>query len=347
MVRIGLVGVGFMGWIHYLAYRKSKQAKLVAFASRDPAKQRGNWRGIKGNFGPPGEEIDVSGMAVYDDLSAMLKDPSIDMVDICLPPHLHVEAVKASLAAGKHVLCEKPLALHAADALRLVAFSNRTGKKLMVAQVLPFIPEFAFLVDATRQGRYGKLLGGRFRRVIGPPDWIPDFYDPTRVGGPLVDLHIHDAHLIRLLFGMPHRVTSRGRMNGHEPQYFESLFEMADPGQVVSATCGVTDSPGRSFTHGYEVHFEQATLQFEWIGLSDAPVAVPLMVLHRDGRIERPSLGSGDPVDAFVIECDAAARSAAGEPMNEALDGRLAADALVICAAQAKSIRDRSTESID
>ena len=60
MIRVGLAGVGFMGWIHYLAYQKTEGVQLAAVASRDPKKRGGDWRGIQGNFGPPGREIDLS-----------------------------------------------------------------------------------------------------------------------------------------------------------------------------------------------------------------------------------------------------------------------------------------------
>ena len=64
-MRAGIVGVGFMSWIHYLAYQRSEHADLVAFCSRDEKKRSGDWRDIKGNFGPPGEQIDVSSLNVF------------------------------------------------------------------------------------------------------------------------------------------------------------------------------------------------------------------------------------------------------------------------------------------
>ena len=104
-MRAGIVGVGFMSWIHYLAYQRSETAEMAAFSSRDPGKRSGDWRGVKGNFGPPGEQIDTSGMNVYDSLEAMLEDDTLDLIDICLPPKLHPAAIEKCLAAGKHVLC--------------------------------------------------------------------------------------------------------------------------------------------------------------------------------------------------------------------------------------------------
>ncbi len=174
-MRAGVVGVGFMSWIHYLAYQRSEHAEMVAFCSRDPQKRSGDWRAIKGNFGPPGEQIDVSGMNVYESLDQMLGDDTIDLIDICLPPNLHPDAIRKCLAAGKHVLCEKPLALDAATAAALA--SEAKPGQLMVAHILPLMPEFKLLVDAAGDGRWGRPVAGRFKRTIGPPDWIPDFYD--------------------------------------------------------------------------------------------------------------------------------------------------------------------------
>jgi predicted dehydrogenase len=328
-MRAGIVGVGFMGWIHYLAYQRSNQAELVSFCSRSPAKRAGDWTGIQGNFGPPGEKIDVSGLNVHETLDDLLKDDTVDLVDICLPPNMHAAAVEKALAAGKKVLCEKPLALTAEEAARLAKLGEPGD--VMVAHVLPFMPEFGILVDAAMDGRFGEPIAGRFKRTISPPDWIPDFYDPASVGGPLIDLHVHDAHLIRLLFGMPKAVHSNCIRKQGVPKFYETLFEYED-GRPVSAGGGVIDSAARGFTHGYEVSFEKATIQFEFAAYSDGSTAtIPLVILHNDGTIERPELGDGDQIDSFVAEIDAAAESVRSGNVSPLLDGQLAADAIQLC----------------
>ncbi|WP_149496741.1 Gfo/Idh/MocA family protein [Roseiconus lacunae] len=328
-MRAGIVGVGFMGWIHYLAYQKSQQAELVAFCSRDEGKRSGDWRGIQGNFGPPGEQIDVSGMNVYDSLDAMLLDDSIDLIDICLPPALHAEAIEKSIAAGKKVLCEKPLSLSAEDALRLASLGEPGD--VMVAHVLPFMPEFGLLVDANADGRYGKPIAGRFKRTISPPDWIPDFYQLDSVGGPLIDLHVHDAHLIRVLFGMPESVETACLRRDGVAKLYETVFRFPE-GYPVSAGGGVIDTPARGFTHGYEVSFERATIQFEFAAYADGTNAtIPLVILHQDGTVERPEFGGSDQIDSFVNEIDAAAKAIATGEVSPLLDGKLAADAIQIC----------------
>ncbi len=332
-MRAGVVGVGFMSWIHYLAYQRSDVAEMVAFSSRDPQKRSGDWREIKGNFGPPGEQIDVSGIHAYESLDQMLEDDTIDLIDICLPPSLHPDAIQKCLAAGKHVLCEKPLALDAATAESL-AKQAQPGH-LMVAHILPLMPEFKLLVDAAADGRWGKPVAGRFKRTIGPPDWIPDFYDPARVGGPLVDLHVHDAHLIRLLFGMPTAAHTVRREKEGVPMFYETVFEFDRPGLAVSAGGGVIDSPARPFTHGYEVSFERATVQFEFVAYADGSTAlIPVTVMNIDGSVELPEFGDGDPVNAFVHEIDAAARCVDQGEISPILDASVAVDALKICEMQ-------------
>lgn len=331
MIRAAVVGVGFMGWIHTLAYRRSTMAEMVGFASRSETKRAGDWRGIQGNFGPPGEQFDVSDMNVCEDLEGLLADDSIDLIDICLPPHLHVDAVEASLAAGKHVLCEKPLALNSADAERLISLA--TPGQLMVGHILPLMSQFSLLARMKADGRYGRAISGRFQRTIGPPDWIPDFYDLSRVGGPLLDLQVHDAHFVRLLFGMPSAVHTVSHDRHGVPKRYETVLEYDDA--VVSIGGGVIDSPARPFTHGYEVSFEQATVRFEFAAYSDGSTdSIPPVILHNDGRIERPELGGGDPIDDFLTEIELAASVVAGAPLPPVLDPQLATDAIKICEMQ-------------
>jgi predicted dehydrogenase len=346
VTKAAIVGVGFMGWIHYLAYQKSSAAELVGFASRDPNKRAGDWRGIQGNFGPPGEQIDVAGLKTYESLEQVLADDDVTLVDLCTPPHLHVPQVLACFAAGKHVLCEKPLALNGADALKLVAAAQQADRQLLVGHVLPFMAEFRFLAEAAQSQSYGALRGLDLMRTIGPVDWNPDFYDPAKVGGPLVDLHVHDTHLVRLLCGMPRGLHAKGRLHQGQPQYFQTIFDFADPHLVVAARGGVIDQHGRPFTHGFEAHFERATVQFQSAAFADTAETMPLKVLHADGSVERPALGAGDPVDAFVAELEAAAAAVAGNPSNAALRGELAADALVLCSRIAESIHGGGAVSL-
>ncbi len=352
MLKVGLVGIGFMGWIHYLAYQRSTGAKLCAFASRDAKKRSGDWRGIQGNFGPPSEAIDVSEMSVYETVDQLLNNPSIDVIDICLPPSMHVEVAIAALEAKKHVLCEKPLALRSVDADRIVAAAKKNDRQIMVAHVLPYMGPFAYAAEVVAAGTYGKPVGGMFKRVISNPDWIADFFNPETVGGPLIDLNVHDTHFICMLFGMPKKVTAIGRMaapfGNFSPtaKFAHVCYEFDDPNLCVASTGGVIDGPGRPFTHGFELQLEEALIQFELAAFLDGCETMPLKVVTKDRNIIRPTLTIADDVTAFESEIEDMVESIRTGTVARKLDARFARDAIHLAECIQHSVMERQTISV-
>jgi predicted dehydrogenase len=334
MVRIGLVGIGFMGMIHYLAARQAGGARVTALCSRDPRKLAGDWRGLRGNFGPPGTQMDLGTVQRYREFDALLADPDVDLVDLCTPTHLHAPMAQAALRAGKHVLVEKAIALDPRDADAMLEAAGRAGKLLMVAHVLPFIPEFAFAADAVRRGTYGRLLGAHFKRVIARPDWSADIGDAAKTGGPAVDLHVHDTHFIGLVAGVPARVFSSGlAAPDGSVEYLTTQYLYASGGPAVSCSSGALAMKGRPFVHGYEIYLEQATLVFE-------SGTTPLTVLTADGRSQAPALpGGGDELSAFTAEIEAAAAGVAAGKEPDLLSAKLARDALALCHQECRSVR--------
>ncbi len=345
-IKVGIAGIGFMGWIHWLAYKQVEGIEVVAVAEQDATRRTGDWRTIKGNFGPPGEQVDLSGIAVYADYIDMLDDPNIDMVDICLPPAAHVTTAVAAANKGKHVFCEKPIALNVPDAEAMVAACQANNRLIAVGHVLPFFPEYQWALGHIRSGEFGQLLGGSFKRVISDPNWLPDFYNLERVGGPLLDLHIHDAHLIRLLFGLPTQVTSRGRLREGTVAYAQSLFDFEDLNLVVSSTMGVINQQGRPFTHGFEIHLERATIHFEFAAFEDGGETMPVKLVASDGTIRRPLASEGDPIEGFVAEIEEVKKAVLTGHPSPILGGDLARDAIKICAAEAMAVATRKAISV-
>lgn len=348
MINVGIVGVGFMGMIHYLSYQKVRGIKVKALCEKGYTNRlTGDWRDIKGNFGPPGTKMDLSGVDTYTEFDEMLDDKSIDLIDITLPPGLHAPIACKALQAGKHVFSEKPMSLTTAGCRQMQRAAEKADRMLMVGHVLPFFPEYAKARQIIESGRYGKLLGGSFKRVISDPLWLPDFYNPDRIGGPMLDLHIHDAHFIRLLFGMPKSVSSQGRMRGEVVEYFHSQFQFEDPSIVVSATSGVINQPGRGFTHAFEIHLEKATLLMDFAVIDDEPCQLmPLTVLPHKGKANRPALGDGDPVHAFAAEIKEVARCVKSGETSAILGSDLARDAIILCHKQTESVRKRKPQRI-
>ena len=272
-------------------------------------------------------------MRVYTDAMEMIQDDAIDVIDICLPPSMHVPMIRKCLEHGKKCFCEKPLALNHQDAFSVAR--EASPESLMVAHVLPLMNEFRLLHEASGDGRFGKAIGGRFKRTIGPPDWLPNFYDRESVGGPLLDLHVHDAHLIRLLFGMPTGVDCIKSMKEGLPKFYDTLFHFENSDLVVGCSGGVSDTPGRPFAQGYEVQFERATVQYEFAAYSDGTsVTLPVTILHSDGRIEKPDLGDPDPIEAFRREVELVADCVDHGKTSFILDPYIAADAIKICEMQ-------------
>jgi predicted dehydrogenase len=168
--------------------RRAARCRLVAIASRDEAKARA----LAAEFDIP---------RVHASYEALLADPEVDAVYIPLPNHLHVEWSIAALRAGKHVLCEKPLALTAADAERLIGEAERAGRRLMEAFMYRLHPSWRAVRDLVVGNRIGEL------RAI--QTWFSFFNDdPTNIrnvlaygGGALYDIGCYAVNLSRMLFG--------------------------------------------------------------------------------------------------------------------------------------------------
>ncbi len=333
MVRIGIVGVGFMGRIHFLASKRLQGARVVAVCSRDKAKLAGDWRCTRGNFGPEPGFVDLAGVKTYDAFDAMLADPEIDLIDVCNPTNLHPETAIAAFNAGKHVLVEKAIALSPQDADAMLSAAKQAKKLLMVAHVLPFFPEFAFAADAVRSGRHGKLVGAHFKRVISKPDWSAEIGDASKTGGPAVDLHIHDTHFIGLLCGVPKAVFSAGTIEGDAVNYLTTSYLYGPGVPAVTCSSGAVATSGRPFVHGFDIYLEHATISYESGGL-------PLTVYTNDGKATQPDLsGGGDPLSAFTTELHWAAEGVRTGKEPDLLSGQLARDALVMCHKECESVK--------
>src|SRR5258707_8813479 len=111
LMKIAVIGLGFMGSTHLKALKNVPEAELAAVVSSDEKKLSGDLSAIQGNIGGPGEKMDFSRVKKYHTLAQALADPAIDAVDIFLPPDQHSSPALAPLRAGKHVLGEKTLAL--------------------------------------------------------------------------------------------------------------------------------------------------------------------------------------------------------------------------------------------
>ena len=342
IVRVGIVGIGFMGMTHHQAFARVAGARVVAINSRDPRKLAGDWSGIQGNFGSPGGMTDLTGVTPYSDYAALLADPSVDLVDLCVPNEDHARLAIQALRAGKHVLVEKPIALTLADADAMVVAADAAGRLLLVGHVLPFFPEFAYARAVIAAGKFGPVRAAHLKRVIARSDRAAD---SDASGGPAVDLHIHDTHFLGLVCGVPRAVRSVGVVAGASVVHLTTQYLYDDPNLAISCLAGALSQAGRSFTHGFEFYLDRATLAFEFASCGGVGhLATPLSVIHTDGSVERPTLpGSGEPIDAFVAEMAAAVAAVDAGVPDPVLAADLACAALRLCHAEIESVRTGQT----
>ncbi|MSR42934.1 MAG: Gfo/Idh/MocA family oxidoreductase [Pedosphaera sp.] len=262
-VNIGIVGTGFMAVAHIKALRQIPEARIAALCNPSGRNLDGDFSNVFGNVGTHEPvRLDMREVKVYHDFAALLADPDIHVVDITTPTPLHAEQAIAALRAGKHVMCEKPLARTSAEARAIVAEAARAKGFLMPAMCLRFWPEWVWLKQAISEGRYGRVLSARFRRVAEPPAW-GGFLDGKKSGGALLDMHIHDADFVQFCFGRPRRVFAAGHSSvSGAIDYVSAQYEVAN-GAVVHAEGSWAMARGFGFNMAYTVNFERATADYD------------------------------------------------------------------------------------
>lgn len=295
MASVGIIGLGFMGKMHLSAYEKIEGVSVTAIADADPRRASGDLSGGWGNVGGAATTIkgNFKGTTNWRELIGWQE---VDIVDICVPTPQHAPIAIAALEAGKHVLCEKPLANGSADARRIAEAAGKAKGMFMPAMCMRFWPQWAWLKKQVAAGTYGKVLGATFRRVASmPPGW---FSQGAMSGGAILDLHIHDTDFIQYLFGTPVAVHSRGysktsgKIDHIDTQYIYSHIPL------VSAEGSWCMADSFNFSMRYTVNFEKATADFD-IG-RDKP-----LILHAQGKAE-PIEMAGDGYEAemrYFVEC--------------------------------------------
>lgn len=268
MLKIGLIGLGFMGRGHLSNYVKLEAegfpVKLTSVCDVDPEKF--TLARINGNLEVGDAPSDMAQYALYTDMEEMLNQEDLDCVDIALPTYLHAKAAIMALNKGVHVLCEKPMALTGADCAAMIDASERSGKKLMTAQCLRFWPEYEYLKDTVATSRYGKVLGAYFYRGGGTPKWSYENWLLTkeRSGGCLLDQHVHDVDMINWLFGKPEKVSTIGRnvIEGSGYDVVSTQYSYAD-GKVVNAQDDWMLNGDYGFEMLYRISFEKGNLIYQ------------------------------------------------------------------------------------
>lgn len=195
--RIAFIGCGAVAQRHMQHLKNVAGAQVVAVADVS------DWwlEKTKKDFAVP---------RLFKDYRQMLREmPEIDAIDVCTPNSLHAPHTIEALEAGKHVMVEKPMAMNAAEAQRMLDASKRAGRQLVVGFQHRFEAKSKMLRDRIASGEFGKILYVRCQalRRRGIPTWGPFGKKEVTGGGPMIDFGVHLLETAHYLMGSP-RPTS-------------------------------------------------------------------------------------------------------------------------------------------
>lgn len=288
-MRVGIVGSGVMAEVHAAGWRNTG-AELVGCASA--------------HLEQATRLAEQFGFEVYPSYGELLK--AVDIVDICVPTHLHKAMVLQAAGAGKHVICEKPIALSVRDGQEMIEACERAGVRFFVAMVVRFFPQYRLARELVTRGQIGKLGVMRLKRVSYPPQKSDDnwYFDESRSGGMVVDLMIHDFDYARWLAGEVERVFARLSRSADGVGRYAQVILRFKSGPMALIEGGWAYPPG-VFRTALDLAGTDGLI--EWSSDEHGPVRS--FVLHRPG--EAASVGlpvAGLAEDPYALELQHAYR---------------------------------------
>ncbi len=247
MIKVGLIGCGFMGAMHANCYKNIEGVEIVALA--DVRKEKA-------------EELSKGTNAtIYGDGKDLIANADVDVIDICLPTYLHAKYAMLAMEKVKYVFVEKPVTLTLEEGKALIEKSNETGANVQVGQVIRFWDEYVELKKIIESGVYGKVVNANFRRISPRPTWGWNNWllDSKLSGGAGQDLHVHDIDYVLSLFNEPKKFYSVKSNGGENNSYVNTIMVYDD---FVVGVEGTWDLPGsHPFEATFRVVFEKAVVE--------------------------------------------------------------------------------------
>ena len=268
MLKVGLIGCGFMGGMHSACYNVIDGVEVTAVA--DVRKEKA-------------EEIaKIHNAEIYSSGYELIENADVDIIDICLPTFLHTEHAVAAMKKVKNVFIEKPLCMNEKECEILLETQKETGANVQVGQVIRLWDEYKWLKEIYDKREYGEIKSAVFCRLSSKPTWGWEnwLHDAERSGSVAMDLHVHDVDFMRYLMGEPDGLTSKAVRN--EKGIIEQIFTSFDYNGTVVTVEGCWDYPQDfPFTAGFRVKFEKATAVLDSNGLN---------VYYNDGGVYKPEI---------------------------------------------------------
>ena len=338
MLRIGIVGWGFMGKMHFRCYKSDTNVEVTAICDAD-AKQLQNSSGVSGNISGAEDDLDLSNIALYSDLSKMLAEEKLDALSIASPTFLHASQTIEALNEGVHVFCEKPMALNSGDCREMTEVAKQSGKTLQIGHCIRFWPEYVQAKEIIDSQKYGKVLAATFQRLSLTPTWSWDncFLDGKRSGGAMLDLHIHDTDYVQYVFGMPKEVFSRGVI-GPSGEFDHTVTQYLYGNDcVITAEGGWIMAPGFGFEMSFKIMLEKVTLVYS---SAQEPT---FRIFPIDGETIIPEIPTGD---GYSFEIQHFVDTLSGKAVPSIITPEQSGDSVKIIEAEKESIRNNDKISL-
>ncbi len=252
MHQVLIMGFGLMGRMHGDVYARLPDVKVVGVVDSSPEAA-----------GKALRKHALGGVPVFENLASAAAAVDFSVADICLPTDLHCNIALEAFAAGKHVFCEKPIALTSEEASAMVDAAQKAGRQFMVGHCIRFWPEYVELKRLVESGEHGRLLSLSMNRRTGRPgysvgNWVNK---PERCLGAALDLHIHDADFLLHLLGTPKAVVSQGLRD--ETGWSSIATHYVYEGRTVTAE-GAWNYPEKwGFQMRFTAVFEHAALDYD------------------------------------------------------------------------------------
>jgi predicted dehydrogenase len=241
-----------MGGMHAQIYQGLADAEIVAVVDTNTAESE--------------EKLKKLGLeaGLHATLAEALVSVEADFVDVCLPTYLHAEAVLEAIAAGKHVFCEKPLAMSVDQGARMVGGAEEGGLTFMAGHCIRFWPEYVALKELVDSGEAGRLLDLTMQRRSARPAYTVDSWinDASLSRGAALDLHIHDTDFVLHLLGLPKSVDSRGTHDEGGWSHLFTRYEFGD-GPLVEVEGGWNYPSNWGFQMAFQALFENGAMEYD------------------------------------------------------------------------------------
>lgn len=260
-MNIGVLGTGF-GAYHAKLWMKMERINRVIVFGRNEAKL---------------EQLKESlGVEITTNIEDIMLDPTIDIVDICLPSNLHRSYAVDALKNGKHVFCETPLCYSLEDAQVMKDAAQRYSTRILVNQFIKFDPAYSYLYDSTTNEKYGKLLSFTLKRET-PPLW-----GDLGLHSIATNLMIHELDFITWMLGATDDYSVWGTAGeNNEQALVRSHFHK--PNLYAEIIVSSQMPAAYPFSVSYEAYFEKGKLVYHESDDMNGAVEASLMEYTSSG----------------------------------------------------------------